>query len=111
MAQTSISTGPQLARAPLLSRVQVSLGRRVQADPPRQQRRLTLALGYSFLGEIMTLTCNQQNQGEVEEVDDLHHLLHRAQAFLTETCEHQSGIALPQIRSYLNRWVRGIGRN
>lgn len=104
MAQTSIPTNSQLARAPLLSRVQVSLGRRVQTNTPQQQRRLTLALGYSFLAEIMSLTHNPQNLAEEE--DDLHHLLHRAQAFLAETCEHQSGIALPQIRSYLNRWAK-----
>lgn len=110
MAQTLIPTSSQFARAPLLSRVQVSLGRRVQTNTPQQQRRLTLALGYSFLAEIMSLTHNQQNQGEVDEVDALHHLLHRAQKFLAETCEDQSGITLPQIRSYLNRWAQNLHR-
>ncbi len=110
MAQTLIPTSSQFARAPLLSRVQVSLGRRVQTNTPQQQRRLTLALGYSFLAEIMSLTHNQQNQGEVDEVDDLHHLLHRAQAFLAETCEPRSGITMPQIRSYLNRWAQNRQR-
>ncbi len=104
MAQPLTPTSSQLARAPMLSRVQVSLGRRVQTNPIQQQRRLTLALGYSFLVEIMSLTHNQQNLAEVEEVDDLHPLLHRAQAFLAETCDHRSGITLPQIRSYLSRW-------
>lgn len=108
MAQTSIPTSSQLARAPLLSRVQVSLGRRVQANPPQQQRRLTLALGYSFLAEIMSLTHNSQSQ--VEEEDDLHRLLHWAQAFLAETCDHRPGITLPRIRSYLNRWVQNQQR-
>lgn len=84
-------------------RVQVNLLRRVQANPLQQQRRLTLALGYSFLSEMMGLTHNQQNQREGEEGDDLHHLLHRAQTFLAETCEPRSGITMPQIRSYLNR--------
>jgi len=108
MAQTSIPTSSQLARAPLLSRVQVSLGRRVQTNTPQQQRRLILALGYSFLAEIMSLTHNSQSQ--VEEEDDLHRLLHWAQAFLAETCDHRPGITLPQIRSYLNRWVQNQQR-
>jgi len=108
MAQTSIPTSSQLARAPLLARVQVSLGRRVQTNTPQQQRRLLLALGYSFLAEIMSLTRNQQTLAEEE--DDLHHVLHRAQAFLAETCEYPSGITLPQIRSYLNRWVQNQQR-
>lgn len=110
MTQTAIPTNAQLARAPMLSRVQVSLGRRVQANPLQQQRRLILALGYSFLAEIMSLTHNQQNQVEAEEVDDLHHLLHRAQTFLAETYEQQPGITLPQIRSYLNRWAQNQHR-
>lgn len=110
MAQTSTSTSSPSARSPVSLRVQVNLLRRVQAEPPQQQRRLTLALGYSFLSEVLGLTHNQQNQGEGEEGDALHHLLHRAQAFLAETCEPQSGIALPQIRSYLNHWAQNLHR-
>lgn len=110
MAQTSTPTSPPSTRAPVSLRVQVNLLRRVQVKPLQQKRRLTLALGYSFLAEIMSLTHNHQNQAEGEEVDDLHQLLHQAQAFLTETCEHQPSIALPQIRSYLNRWAQNLHR-
>ncbi len=98
------------ARSPMQSRVQVSPGRRVQATPAQKHRRLTTALGYSFLREIITLTRGQQNQAADEPVDDLHHLLHRAQAFLSETRGQGRGIALSQIRSYVNRWAQNQHR-
>jgi hypothetical protein len=92
------------------SRVQMSVGRRVQTTPAQKQLRLTLTLGYSFLREIMLLTRCQQNQVAAAAGDELHHLLHRAQAFLAETCEPRSSITLPQIRSYLNRWAQNQHR-
>ena len=104
MAQTPTPTNSHSPQ--LLSRVQVNLGRRVQTTPAQEQRRLATALGYSFLREIMLLTRGQQNQAADEPVDDLHHLLHRAQAFLSETRGQGQGIVLPQIRSYLNRWAQ-----
>lgn len=88
------------------SRVQVSRWRRAQETPAQKHRRLIVALGYSFLREIVTLTRGQQNQAADEPVDDLHHLLHRAQAFLAETRGQGRGITLSQIRSYLNRWAQ-----
>ncbi len=92
------------------SRVQVSLGRRVQATPAQKHRRLTTALGYSFLREIIRLGRGQQSEAMVEEGEDLHRLLHQAQAFLSETRGQGRGIAIPQIRSYLNRWAQNQHR-
>jgi hypothetical protein len=78
----------------------------VQTTPAQKHRRLTTALGYSFLREIIRLGRGQQSQSMVEEVDDLYPLLQRAQAFLAETRGQVPGISLPQIRSYLNRWAQ-----
>ncbi len=110
MAQAPTLPSSHVTHSRIPSRVQVSVGSRVQTTPAQKQRRLTLALGYSFLREIMLLTRCQQNQVAAAAGDDLHHLLHRAQAFLAETCEPRSGITMPQIRSYLNRWAQNRQR-